>query len=307
MFGYTTPFVCELKVGEHNLYKAIYCGLCRTLKKNYSNLCSLFLSYDLVFFTILAIIFLNDNIEFEKKFCPITPFKKKICLKQCKSLDLACSLAIILSYFKLQDQIHDENLIKKIGFRIIKLFLKRHFKKASKQQQNFFKYVKNLYILQQKLEKKTYSSIDMACHPTAECLSLIFNSLSEHEETKNNLKKFGYLLGRFIYLIDAIDDIDHDFKLKNYNPFLIKYKNIQSTKFLNDVEKKMIFKNAYQIINFTLAQLIESYKRLKIVKLKPITDNIIYLGLKASQKRIFKKHNELEIFKLYSSENNINN
>lgn len=306
MFGYTSPLICELKVCEHNLYKSIYCGLCRTIKKKFSNLTTIFLSYDLVFFSIFAINFLDDKIEFEKKFCPIHPLKKKICLKQCNSLNLAADLTVIFSYFKLVDQLKDENFIKKIATKIALILMKRKFKKASSNQKVFAKIVKNFIEKQTQIEKQTKPSIDATCHPTAKCLSLIFKNLTKNEVEVKNLERFGYFLGRFIYLIDALDDLTHDFKLKNFNPFLNQINLKIDGGVLTEEMKISLFEKAFYIINLTLAQLIETYQLINLKKLKTIADNLVFLGLMNSQKKVFQKHNKLAIFKKLTKENKAN-
>lgn len=302
MFGYTSPLICELKVGEHNLYKAIYCGLCKTLKKNYSCLTTTFLSYDLVLFSIFALNFFDDKIEFEKKFCLIHPFRKRICLKQCDSLNVAADLTILLSYFKLIDQAKDEKLVKKIVAKTILIFMKKHFKKASAKQPVFAKIVQNFADEQAKIEKKpAQASIDSACHPTAECLSLIFEQLAPFDsEQTQNLKRFAYFLGRFIYLIDALDDLPSDFNLSSFNPFLLNqnllFKN-KPLRFneLDEATQNELFRQALFAANLTLSQLMSFCSVLNLKKLKPIVDNIVFLGLKVSVKKVFKKHGKLNL------------
>lgn len=298
MFGYTTPLICELKVGEHNFYKSVYCGLCRTLKKNYSNWSTILLNYDLVFFAIFSMNFFDDKIEFEKKFCPIHPFKKRTCLKQCKSLEIAADLTILFSHFRFIDHIHDERTLKKITARIILIFMKKHFKKASQNQQKFTKIIQNFMKKQTQIEKSNKTSIDAACHPTAKCLEQIFEDLTPNKNEAQNLKKFGYFLGRFIYLIDALDDLENDFKLNNFNPFLIsKLKtNFEKSTQLPSSTKNELFEKAFYSINLTLAQLAQTYSKINLQKLKPIVDNIILLGLMASHKRVFEKRQQLELF-----------
>lgn len=297
MFGYTIPLICELKVGEHNLYKSIYCGLCRSIRQNYSNFVAPFLSYDLVLFSIFAISFFNDKIEFEKQFCPLHPFKKKICLKQCKSLNIAADLTVLLSYFKIIDQINDEKLVKKIASKLILLLFKKHFKKASSKQPYFAKVVACFAQKQNEIEKTSAAvSIDAACHPTAECLSLIFEKLTCSEN--NNFKQFGYFLGRFIYLIDALNDLNSDFKLNSFNPFL-KLQNLKKTKTTNtlcETTQNEIFEQAFYAINLTIGQLIRTYEKINLKKLKPLIDNVVFLGLFNSHKKIFKKHNKQLLF-----------
>ena len=49
MFGYVTPFKSELKIREYNLFRAYYCGLCKTMGNEYNQLVRMGLNYDLSF------------------------------------------------------------------------------------------------------------------------------------------------------------------------------------------------------------------------------------------------------------------
>ena len=86
--------------------------------------------------------------------------------------------------------------------------------------------------------------------------------------------------------MDALDDIDKDFKSKAFNPFLAK--NAE----LNAEKKSKIFENALLSLNFSIAQLAESFERLQIEKYKSIIKNIIYFGLRSAIKKIFEKHGQ---------------
>lgn len=295
MFGYITPHICELKVGEHNIYKAVYCSLCKSLKKNYGRLFSLFLNYDMVFFILLNINFTCDTLQFEQKRCFIHPLKKRTCLKETTSVKNASDLTVILTYYKLKDQIKDEKFSKKLLAHLFLIIIKKPFKKASAKQPNFKIATQNLIEDQNKVELQKNSSLDAACHPTANFLSEIFKNMSKEPQTKQALQKFGYMLGRFIYLIDAADDIIRDFKRKNFNPFLTKLPP-NKQKELNKHQQNEIFKNAYHAINLTHANLIQNFYNIKLEKLKPIISNIVIMGLKFSQKRIFEKHNQQHLF-----------
>ena len=94
------------------------------------------------------------------------------------------------------------------------------------------------------------------------------------------------MTGRYIYILDALDDINKDFKSKAFNPFL--QKNAE----LNAEKKSKIFENALLSLNFSIAQLAESFERLQIEKYKSIIKNIIYLGLRSAEKKVFDKHGQ---------------
>ena len=56
MFGYVRTMDSELKVKEHELYKATYCGLCRSMGEVCGGSSRLTLSYDGVFLSLLRTI-----------------------------------------------------------------------------------------------------------------------------------------------------------------------------------------------------------------------------------------------------------
>ena len=110
-------------------------------------------------------------------------------------------------------------------------------------------------------------------------MEAIFGGLTD-DERQGDLKRFGYLLGRYIYLCDALDDVKDDFKKQNYNPLLNVFEidNTKKEMSLEDYDKiKAYVKDS---INLTLGELAEVYVRLDLKMYKPIIDNIVYLGLK---------------------------
>ena len=121
----------------------------------------------------------------------------------------------------------------------------------------------------------------------------IFSELSTDLVHKKILERFGYFLGRFVYLCDALDDLKDDYNKKSYNVLLLQ-KEITD---FNQSEIDFCKNNAKDTINFTLGELANTYVLLPIEKYKPILDNIIYLGLKNTFELIFKGENEKEKLK----------
>ena len=118
--------------------------------------------------------------------------------------------------------------------------------------------------------------IDSASEPTARLISELCRHICPSGKDSHVLEVFGYYVGRWIYLMDACDDIEKDIKDKNYNPFKKKYYgNIENTmKYCNDV------------LNMTSARIVMSYELLELNSYKAILDNIIYSGLSAMQKKL---------------------
>ena len=53
MFGYIKADKPEMKIKEFEIYKAVYCSLCKELGKSYGLLARLTLSYDFTFLALL--------------------------------------------------------------------------------------------------------------------------------------------------------------------------------------------------------------------------------------------------------------
>ena len=91
----------------------------------------------------------------------------------------------------------------------------------------------------------------------------------------------GYMLGKYTYLMDALDDLKKDLKTKNFNPIL------------QEKEMKTSVKKTEELINFSIAQMAESFEKLQIKKEVNILKNVIYLGLKATKNKIINKNKNL--------------
>ena len=282
MFGYVLPNVANLRIYENEIYKAAYCGLCKQIKKNFGFFSRLNLSYDMVFFSIFSISYSNEKIHFEKKFCKLHPFKKRTCIKNCNSLKKAAFLSTIFFYYKIKDNFLDCKGFKRFFNWVLLKFFKRKFKIAAQVEKEVAAIVLNFVKNQAEVEKKQKMPLDFYCHPTANCLGLIFKQLFKKQEDEKHLYRTGYMLGKFIYLMDALDDIEKDFKNKNFNPIAASCENFK----LN----KKAFLNTIELINFSIAQLAEAFEKLKIKNNYYIIQNVIYLGLKTSKNNIIKKN-----------------
>lgn len=298
MFGYVKPFIPELKVCEDEIYKAIYCGLCKQLGRSYNQLSRLILSYDIVFLVLFALGISNENVEFQRENCIAHPFKKNLCLKSCMALEKAADISVIFSYFKFMDNIADERFFKKFISHIGLITFKRMYEKARRKHGDIAGVVEELMDRQAEVEKNPSCSLDRACDPMARCLGLIVQTFSDDSKTQKILYRIGYMVGRYIYIMDALDDLNRDYKTGTFNPFLNKYSRNGLTKSskIDDNIKEEIFKNALCALNFSVAQLAQAFELLEFNDYKPIVKNIIYLGLKSVEKKVFHKYSQkLEI------------
>lgn len=273
MFGYLQIDKDELKVKDYRLYKSVYCGLCRQMGKDYGIAARLTLSYDC---TALALLYMSLNSEKCRvihKRCVVNPLKKcEFCNCEGKALEFAGAVSVIMSYNKLEDDINDSKALKKLTARIMKLVFKRNYKEAAG------KYPEIAAITEQMLKKQTaaeseQADIDRAAEPTAALISRLCAMLCPEGSYTHTAEVFGYYLGRWIYLMDAADDLEKDIREDEFNPFREKYNG--------DTVEIMTYCN--EVLNMTAAQIAMAYDLLGIAAYKSVLDNIIYDGLAKKQ------------------------
>ena len=273
MFGYIKPFKPELKVKEYQSYNAVYCGFCKAMG-NSGALLRMTLSYDFTFFCLLSLSLKSDFCGFDVCRCPVKLFSKKPCVKQSKALDYAADLAVLMLHGKILDNIYDKE--HPISSRLLMLYLKPKYKKIAKRLPDEAKAVLDYISLQEKVQNEN-SSIDASCHPTATLLSSFFKRLSEDSEQSSYLERLGYVLGRWIYLLDALDDLEVDTKKGNFNP-------------LKDENREEIICS----LNVCISEAADSLQKLRLYHFKPILENIIFLGLDNTQKAVLNYKNKKE-------------
>lgn len=274
MFGYIRACKPEMRIKEHELYKAVYCSLCKELGKKYGILARFTLNYDFTFLALFSMALKSDCFKLERKVCTCNPLKKCNYLDTTKVLEMPSATAMILLYYKLFDNIADEKGFKKLAFWLLKFLFKGAHKKASLEfpliEQIILDYSKSQFAV----EKLNCKNIDMAAEPTAICMEKLFSLLSENENDKRCLARFGYGIGRYIYILDAAVDYEEDKKLNKYNPFVLN--------------GELQLENIKSELNICIAESAKAYELLDIKKFKNILDNIIYLGLEDTFKKELK-------------------
>ena len=275
MFGYVRVCKPELKVKEYEMYKAVYCSLCKHLGKKYGILSRLTLSYDFTFLALINMSLKDECEEFYKGRCAFNPIKKCNYCKSVASLDMPAAAAMIMLYYKLLDNISDEKGIKRLGFMILKPIFSGAHKKAAKEYPEIEETVKEYIQKQNELEKAENTSLDAAADPTAEALGKILSLCSVNDEQRRVLSRLGYCIGRYIYILDAACDLQEDIKKDSYNVL----------KFQEKTDKEEIASKLY----FCANEAALAFELLENKKFKSILGNIIYLGLEETFKKELNK------------------
>ena len=275
MFGYVRPLTAELKVREFEDYKAVYCGLCRTMGKRHGFLARFTLNYD---FTFLVMVLAHETNRCETKQCrcPAHPFRKrKMCL-QMSALDVAADESMILSYQKLRDDVADNGFFRGLPSRAAMLALKPAYRKAAKAQPEFDQkvaaYLKELHIL----EQERSPSLDRPADTFARILQEAA-PMTGDECRDRALGQLLYHVGRWIYLIDAWDDLEEDIRTGAYNPILERYEH-KPREHEQDVRITLLHSRNLAV---------SAYGLLQSPQWDGILSNILYLGLNAVENAVF--------------------
>ena len=204
---------------------------------------------------------------------------------QNKSLEYTSSISIMLIYFKLLDDWKDDKSVKALFANIP---FRRAIKKAKEHESVKFKIIIEKLEKLSKLEQDKCGEIDEVAHAFAKLMEEIScPDFITNEDTKRILKVLGYNLGRWIYILDAVDDIEEDIKNKGYNALLLQheYKENQDVgEFIEKVKTSVEFS-----LTFTLENIGKSFELLNILYNREILDNIIYLGMRSKMDEILDK------------------
>lgn len=278
MFGYVKPYNPELRVRELEEYKAVYCGLCKQLGHSFGVFARFTLSYDFAFLAMLKTA-LDSEIcpETERCACIAHPFCKRIRVRENAAMQMAARAAMISVYYKLLDDRADEGFFRRIGAALLLPFAKRARRKALAFADGVAadEAAAKMSAAQAQLETEKCQIPDAAAEPTANFLAAVLKNCAATAEQATVLERFGYLLGRYVYLCDALDDLEDDRRRGRYNPFLYA-----------GGEAAIAAKNA---LFLTTAELSDDFDLLELHRYEGILENIIRIGLRAEVIRIEKK------------------
>ncbi|MEE0946005.1 MAG: DUF5685 family protein [Acutalibacteraceae bacterium] len=266
MFGYIRASKPELKVKEYEMYKVVYCSLCKKLGKEYGFITRFALSYDFTFTALLELSFKDGFDGVCKKHCVFNPLKKCTYCKNDEAFSLSAAALVIFSYQKLCDDITDEKGLKRLTARLLKMLFGSAYRKADKNFPHISFIAKRYLEEQRNAEENENATLDSAAEPSSKMMSQLLPLCSDDEDNKKVLFYLGRLIGRYIYLLDAIADRSEDIKKGRYNPLAL----------LSEEEaKEKIKTQLYIVIN----EAEKSFELLTIKRFRDILGNIIYVGL----------------------------
>lgn len=258
---------------DFNDFRQSYCGTCKTIGKLYGQKERFTLNTDVVFLSELLSEMNNCENDFDGikiNTCFKLPHTDKIPL----FLKYTASINILLSYFKVLDNIQDSKY-KLSAWKLLKIFERSKYKKAKSLlisigldaeniekaiNQQFLREKEGLDIGEFRDSFKYYAEI------TGEITGQVYKqgaqSISK-TQFSNNLYEIGKNFGEIVYMIDAIEDYTKDVKDNRFNIFRF---------------------NSNGRINITAKQEVLNYINLNIEKIK---EQINLLPISETKKQSF--------------------
>ena len=220
MFGYVLPPLEELPEEESQRFRRAYCGLCHTLGRRYGPAARFILNYD---FTFLAILLSEGGPRtISSGRCFASPIKKRDFLEPDSAMELAADESVILAYWQLRDGVADHDRLHGLKYRSLSAILEPAYREAAQARPGFDARTREQLALLSELETERCSSMDRV----ADAFAALLGSAAEELEDPVRRRVLGqllYHLGRWVYLVDAADDLKKDAASGNYNPVALRF------------------------------------------------------------------------------------
>ena len=277
MFGYVRPVLNRLTEAERNQYKSAYCGLCHVMGHRHGLFARFTLNYD---FTLLALLHYacSGSSDSQCRRCPVHPLKKSMYCLSGAALEAAADESVILTWYKLCDDVSDHSFFAGLPARFLTLLFRKSYSRAAQARPEFDRCVRTEMERLNKLEAERSPKLDLAADTFAKILSGASLDYSTDDAKKRIIEQLLYHLGRWIYLVDAWDDLKDDCKAGRYNPLDVRFSG-HAEQEISYVETTMthsvrLIESAANLLDFGLLQ--------------NIIENILFLGLPTVQKAVLE-------------------
>jgi hypothetical protein len=234
------------------------------------------LSYDVTFLSVLLHNILGEDVKIEKQHCLTHCIRSRQMANVDELTRQLGALNTALVYYKCTDDIADGDKGK--GRR---LWFKKGFKRMKKAYPEVERIVRENLARQEQVEKDQTDSIDRSADATATMLSQ-FSDYALGDKATINTRNLFYAIGKWIYLIDALDDYDKDVKKGAYNPFVLAYKAPDKQALIHGEhgeEVRFVFHSIFFDIRENLGGIAFRFNR-------DLSDNILLRGLPQMTQRI---------------------
>ena len=275
MFGYILTSADALPKERHARFRAIYCGLCRSLRQRYGLVGSAALSFDMTFMAML----LNALYEPEEREgderCAPHPIKAHRYVES-DAVTYAADMNVVLAYHKCLDNWRDDkSLLSATEARLLRSAYEAVKARYPEKCAAVEDWLDDIHAI----EAEGSTDIDAPVNATGRALGELFVWRGD-DVWADTLREVGDGLGRFIYLMDAYDDLPEDTRKRRYNP-------LKAYRERPDYE---VF--CQSALTLAVADATRAFELLPIVRDQDIARNILYSGVWSKYALIRQKRKE---------------
>lgn len=278
MFGYVKADKPDMRIRDYAVYRAYYCGLCKCIGKHNPPLMRFGINYDITFLSMLAHNYAKLKTEFEDSRCLVHEMGRKFSVVKEDKIQIAVAeVNTMLGYYKLTDDVSDGGKLK---HRIARAYVKGKYKRTARKHKELDRELKRIFEGFDTLEKSGCKDIDALAELSGEMLVAVAKDVCPGADA--DLTVLADNLGRWIYVIDAFDDLGKDIKQGDYNP-------LKPEGELTDEEFARIKSEVECRLNAYVKNIISAYDRMDITVDEPPLSNVVYLGLSLTTEDVLAK------------------
>ena len=261
MFGYIVINADALPEERQRRFRAVYCGLCATLRARHGLRGSATLSYDLTFLAMLLNALYEPGERAGRERCPAHPMKAHEYAVS-PVMDYVADMNVALAYHKCLDNWRDDRSLLAAGEGAL---LKRAYRRVEREWPEKCAAIEAWLDEIHAIEGEKRTGIDAPVNATGRLLGELFVYRNDH--WADALRAVGDGLGRFIYFMDAYDDLPQDIKKRRYNPLTGLRDRADYEEFCRSAMTMMV------------AGATEAFESLPIVLDYDILSNVLYSGV----------------------------
>ena len=261
MFGYIIANKEDLAEADAQRYHACYCGLCQRLGEVYGLRGRVTLTYDMTFLILLLSSLYEPETEQGQRRCIVHPFKSHTFWRS-SITDYAADMNVALAYHNCWDDWQDDRNLA--GYSEARL-LRKHYDAIEKRYPRQCQAIAEGLFRLAAIEKTGVPDLDGAANAFGALMAEIF--VRTEDSWADALRRMAAGLGRFIYTMDAYEDVEKDTRKGRYNP-------------LAHLRQKPDFEGrCKRILTLFLGECAIEFEKLPLVQDLPILRNILYSGV----------------------------
>jgi hypothetical protein len=248
------------------------------------------LSYDCTFLALFLLGLQSDCTGFHKGRCVFNPLKKcTFCTTHTDVLQLPAALSVLSMYHKLRDDVEDAGFWKKVRARCLLPLAIRPYRKAKQDYPALAEALAEMTAAQREAEHSDAISLDSCAEPTAKMLSTVFSSVAQSPSQQRTYETIGYFLGKWIYIMDAADDLADDLQKGDFNPLIVIH---QLSKDTPDEQLQAVRAECNATLNMCLSQAIAALNLIEFHHFASIIQNVVMKGLPEMQRTLLFEKKE---------------